>query len=86
MTIDPSSGLIRWIPSAIGSFPVRVEVSDGKGGRRAQSFVIMVEDIFEHETPPVANAGPDQTVFVTQTVTLDGSKSSVGRRLGVKPK
>jgi RHS repeat-associated protein len=25
---------------------------------------------------PVANAGPDQTVFVTQTVTLDGSKSS----------
>ena len=25
---------------------------------------------------PIANAGPDQTVFVTQTVTLDGSKSS----------
>jgi hypothetical protein len=27
-------------------------------------------------TPPVANAGPDQTVAVTQTVTLDGSHST----------
>jgi hypothetical protein len=27
-------------------------------------------------TPPVANAGPDQTVYVTETVTLDGSGSS----------
>ncbi|HEY3167718.1 MAG TPA: PKD domain-containing protein, partial [Candidatus Binatia bacterium] len=27
-------------------------------------------------TPPVANAGPDQTTFVQQLVTLDGKKSS----------
>ena len=26
--------------------------------------------------PPVANAGPDQTVYVTNTVTLDGSGST----------
>ena len=44
MGIDPNSGLILWLTEAgdIGSHPVTVQVSDGKGNAGQQSFTVEV--------------------------------------------
>ncbi|MCI0530126.1 MAG: PKD domain-containing protein, partial [Nitrospira sp.] len=76
MGIDPITGLISWIPPEAGSFTVTVNVSDGKGGTDNQSFTLMIESLAVSNNPPVADAGPDQTVLVGDTVTLDGSGST----------
>jgi RHS repeat-associated protein len=72
MTIDTTTGLIRWTPQA-GVYDVVVMVTDGRGGSDSQSFQLSVPI---PNSPPTADAGPDQTASVTQTVLLDGSKSS----------
>ena len=71
------TGLITWNPGPdqVGRHEVEVEVSDGRGGIDTQRFTLEVTSP-PPNTAPVANAGPDQTVFVTQTVQLDGSTSS----------
>ena len=40
------------------------------------SYLRIEIQVAASNNPPTANAGPDQTVYVAQTVTLDGSKSS----------
>jgi len=46
MTINSSTGLINWIPTAAGSFGVTVKVSDGELSD-SQSFTIVVNDYLE---------------------------------------
>jgi hypothetical protein len=45
MTIDPSSGLIKWNvpPSFKGKAPITVSVSDGHGRESLQSFTIEIK-------------------------------------------
>jgi hypothetical protein len=42
MTINPSTGLIKWnvLPEFIGKAPITVSVKDGHGGEVMQSFTI----------------------------------------------
>ena len=76
MQIDPSSGLIEWTPDQTGEFSVRVEADDGRGGLTDQSFTIHVQDQATGNHPPIADAGPDQTVLVGDVVQLDATGSS----------
>jgi len=50
---------------------VSLVVNDGTANSASDTVTITTRN-----SAPVANAGPDQTVFVTQTVTLDGHGSS----------
>jgi RHS repeat-associated protein len=60
MSIDPSTGLVGWVPGAPGAFDVTVSVDDGRGGTAKQSFTIDVDEIAAPNIPPVANGGVDQ--------------------------
>ncbi len=54
-----------------GTYVVQLIVNDGTIDSAPDVVVIATGN-----SPPVADAGPDQTVFVTNSVTLDGSGSS----------
>jgi hypothetical protein len=54
-----------------GTYVVQLIVNDGAVDSAPDTVVIDTGN-----SPPVADAGPDQTVFVTDTVRLDGSGSS----------
>ena len=56
MTIDPTTGLVQWVPSSnqSGDHLVRIQVSDGQGGEDTQEFTLSV-------TPPGPNESPKFT-------------------------
>lgn len=39
-------------------------------------FLLLLEESSETSTPPVADAGPDQSAYINNTITLDGGRSS----------
>ena len=57
-------------PSTAGTLTFTLTVTDEVGNEHTDTVIITVN------TPPVANAGDDQTVSGNDTVTLDGSGSS----------
>lgn len=68
MTVHPLGGLISWTPSATGSAPVEVEVTDGRGGRATQQFVVQVT---ADTTPPdVVIQAPTTQVPIQQPVRI----------------
>ena len=44
MTIDPTTGVLAWTPSALGPVSVSVRVDDGRGGASIQSFTVTTVD------------------------------------------
>ncbi len=68
---DPTIVLPTLTVDVAGSYVVQLIVSDGALDSAPDSMVISTLN-----TPPVAEAGPDQTVAPSSTVTLDGSGSS----------
>jgi hypothetical protein len=69
--IDPSSVSPAFVADLAGTYIVQLVVNDGEVDSAADTVTISTRN-----TAPVANAGPDQSVSLGQTVMLDGSGSS----------
>lgn len=74
------STLVRplFTPDVSGNYVFSLTVSDGKLSSLAKSSVIVT--VSEVNAPPVAKAGPDQSVLLDAVVTLDGRDSSDANR------
>ena len=68
---DPTSATPSFTADLVGSYELQLTVTDGSVASDPDSVIIHA-----FNTQPLAHAGPDQTVFVTDTVQLDGSGSS----------
>lgn len=68
---DPSAVKPTFEADKPGAYVAQLIVNDGKADSAPDSVTITTKN-----SAPVAYAGPDQSIFVTETVTLDGSGSS----------
>jgi hypothetical protein len=52
MTIN-SSGLVSWTPPGDGSYPITVQVSDGRGGIATQSYTLVANELTKNKVPSI---------------------------------
>ena len=69
-TVSPT-----FVPDVSGTFTVTLVVNDGTEDSTPDAVLITAETVVAN-TPPVADAGPDQSVDMGTTVVLDGASSS----------
>jgi RHS repeat-associated protein/uncharacterized repeat protein (TIGR01451 family) len=62
MIINPTLGLVRWTPTAAGTYTVAVAVSDGNGGSAIQQYQIVVGTTAPDRPPNITSA---PTLFAT---------------------
>ena len=70
---DAATHTATFTPAATGTLYFQLTVADAAGGSHVSRVSI---DVVTSNSTPVANAGADQTAFLTDTVTLDGTGSS----------
>ena len=68
---DPTAVMPTFVVDLPGTYEAELIVNDGTVDSTPDTVTITTIN-----SPPVADAGPDQTVFVTQSVLLDGTGSS----------
>jgi uncharacterized repeat protein (TIGR01451 family) len=69
--VNPASVVPTFVIDAAGTYVVQLVVNDGTVNSLPDTVTISTSN-----SKPVANAGPDQTVYVTQTVQLNGNGST----------
>lgn len=69
---DPTSPTPTFIADLYGDYVIKLVVSDSQGSSQPMTMLVSL-----HDDPPVADAGPDQTITVIGSrVNLDGTRSN----------
>lgn len=75
--IKPNDSITLAKDLITGAYQFELKVTDNGGLSSTDTIQIIVDAVATTNHPPIANAGPDQTIILpTNTVTLDGSASS----------
>lgn len=61
-----------FLPDVAGDYVLRLTVSDGEAGDSDEALI----EVHVQNTPPMSEAGEEQTILLGTTVHLDGSKSN----------
>jgi choice-of-anchor C domain-containing protein len=86
MAINSTTGVITWQPSTanLGTVPVSVQVSDGRGGSAVQDFVVSVSP-----TPPNRPPVITSTPVTDAVITTDGEETeqllTISREVNIFP-
>ncbi len=72
---NPTSVTPTFVPDAPGDYTISLVVTDNRSAASASPSNVLVR-VTGGNQPPIANSGPDQSVVVGQTVTLDGVQST----------
>ncbi|MCJ7655829.1 MAG: GDSL-type esterase/lipase family protein, partial [Dehalococcoidia bacterium] len=72
MTIDHNTGLIEWLPVAVGDFNVTVEASNGQPPDANQSFVITVDHFIKFDAASSNSSSSDGDILSWQHTIGDG--------------
>ncbi|RRS34683.1 MAG: hypothetical protein OI74_04570 [Gammaproteobacteria bacterium (ex Lamellibrachia satsuma)] len=75
MAIDNATGRIGWTPQNPGSFPVELQVDDGKGLSVIQVFTVTVEDLPLLNSSPLFTSIPDLEAVVSVAYIYDAAAS-----------
>ncbi len=91
MTIDSTTGVISWTPTAdlVGIHPVQLAVLDGQGGQADQNFSVTVAPTADNDKPVFAST-PDSAAEVARQysyspVVFDANGDSLAFDLPLKP-
>ena len=75
--IKPADSITKVTGLSIGTYQFELTVTDNGGLSAKDTMQVIVNTVSTTNHPPIADAGPDQIITLpTNTVTLDGSRSS----------
>ncbi len=75
-TILASTVSFEYTPTAVGTDTLTLIITDDDGASASDSMNVIVEAVPPTNQAPVADAGNDQSVLISETVMLNGSESS----------
>ncbi len=89
MTIDSLNGLVSYNNAVAGSYPIELNISDGRGGLATQSYRLSVGTVPESAAPRIVSTPPTTAtvgaLFIYTVSAIDPQRSTLSYALASGP-